>query len=341
MDAPGGSVCPGAHVFMTTETDIAAPTLAENAIGPFTFEDGTTLSDAAFTYALDRPTGGADGLVILCPSLTATPDILRAWWHDIAPQYALERYAVLYAHAFSRETVAVLPRRNPPTIRDLARGILALVRALQLPQPTFVTGGSMGGMLALEVTIESGAPTHGLILAAPAVQTAWGAGWNQVQLQAIEIGGPARGLALARAVGMLTYRTEREFESRFGVDADADDGRTMRSYLQHHGDKLVERFDAAEYERRVRAMDTHDVGRHRGSWRDALRPHAARLTGVGVIGDTLYSADIVREWSAAASAAFESITSIHGHDAFLLETAQVRALVDAAFTRAVREQPVR
>jgi alpha-beta hydrolase superfamily lysophospholipase len=182
MDASGGSVCPGAHAFMTTETDIAAPVLAEHAIGPFTFDEGTTVTDATFTYAIDLPSGAPEGLVIICPSLTATPETLRAWWHDIAPQSALHRYATLYAHAFALPTIAAMPRGTAPSIRDLARGIVALVRALQLPQATFVTGGSMGGMLALEVTIESGAPTHGLILAAPAVQTAWGAGWNQVQL---------------------------------------------------------------------------------------------------------------------------------------------------------------
>jgi homoserine acetyltransferase len=341
MDAPGGSVCPGAHVFMTTDFDVSAPPIAEHSIGPFTFEDGTTVADAAFTYALDLTDASTDGVVIVCPSLTATPDMLREWWHAVAPRTALDRHATLYAHAFAASSIAHKHRTNPPTLRDLARGIVALVPALRLPRATFVTGGSMGGMLALEVTIESSAPTHGLVLAAPAVQTAWGTGWNQVQLQAIEIGGPVHGLALARAVGMLTYRTEGEFEARFGADALAADGRNMQTYLQHHGAKLVERFDAAEYERRVRAMDTHDVGRQRGGWRDALRPHASRLTGVGVVGDALYSADSVAHWTLAAGATFASINSIHGHDAFLLETAQVRSLVSEAFARALREQPVR
>ncbi len=188
-------------------------------------------------------------------------------------------------------------------------------------------------MIALEVAMESGAPTHGLVLAAPAVQTAWGAGWNMIQLQALAFGG-ADGFALARAVGMMTYRTEREFEARFGSDAAAPAGRTMQGYLRHHGEKLIQRFEAAEYERRVRAMDTHDVGRGRGGWRAALAPNADRISAAGVVGDALYSADVVRHWAEAVGAHYTEVTSIHGHDAFLLERAQIRAVIESAFARA-------
>ena len=306
----------------------------QQSIGRFTFEDGTTIDDAAMSYALTQPAGPRDGLVIICPSLTGTPGIQQTWWHDVGAPLAHQRFATLYPHAFTRETVAALGRRRPPSIRDISRGIVSLARALGLPPATFVTGGSMGGMLALEVGIESGAPTHALVLAAPAVQTAWGMGWNLVQLQALEVGGDTRGLALARAVGMMTYRTEREFEARFGHEATALDGRTMAGYLLHHGQRLIERFDAHEYERRVLAMDTHDVGRDRGGWRNAIAPHADRITAVGIIGDALYGVDIVEAWATGAGARFVAVSSIHGHDAFILERAQMRDVIESAFARA-------
>jgi homoserine O-acetyltransferase len=307
--------------------------LRTQSIGPFRFDGGTIVDDAAVTFDIDVPEGTNDGLVIICPSLTGTPAILREWWRDVAPTAALERWTTLYAHGFTRATTAGLAPESPPSIRDIARGIVAVVASLGLPKATFVTGGSLGGMIALETAIESGAPTHGLVLAAPAVQSAWGAGWNMIQLQALAAGDTA-GFALARAVGMMTYRTEGEFEARFGADAASADGRTMQGYLRHHGDKLIARFDATEYEQRVRAMDTHDVGRDRGGWRTALAPHAARLSAAGVVGDTLYSADIVQRWANAVDAEYTAITSIHGHDAFLLEREQVRAVIARAFARA-------
>ncbi|MCC7051807.1 MAG: alpha/beta fold hydrolase [Gemmatimonadaceae bacterium] len=310
------------------------PALPQQSIGAFTFEDGTTVADAAMRYALVPPDGPSDGIVVICPSLTGTPAILQEWWGEVGPAVARERYATLYPHAFTPGTLAAFPRERPPTIRDFARGIVALVRALGLPQATFVTGGSLGGMIALETAIESGAPTHALVLAAPAVQTAWGAGWNMVQLKALAIGDGAAGFELARAVGMMTYRTEREFEARFGGDAPSAEGRTMATYLEHQGRKLVARFDPVEYEQRVRAMDTHDVGRGRGGWRDVLAPLAHRIAAAGVAGDALYSAEIVEAWARATGVAFHTVTSIHGHDAFLLERAQVRSIIASAFERA-------
>jgi homoserine O-acetyltransferase/O-succinyltransferase len=317
-------------VFMPALSD----TLARQSIGRFTFESGITVDDAALTYALEQPANPIDGLVIVCPSLTGTPAIQQAWWHELGAPLAHQRYATLYPHGFSDDTLASSDRAHPPSIRDIARGIVALVQTLELPHATFVTGGSMGGMLALEVCIESGAPTYALVLAAPAVQTAWGAGWNLVQLQALQLGGAVQGLALARAVGMMSYRSELEFESRFGHDA-ARDGRTMAGYLEHHGQALIARFDAREYERRLRAMDTHDVGRDRGGWRDAIAPHAERITAVGIAGDALYSADAVAAWAQASGAEFVPVTSIHGHDAFILERDAMRAVIESAFAKAI------
>ncbi len=318
---------------MTVFSDVLLP---HQPIGRFAFEDGTVVEDAALTYALALPSGPSDGLVIICPSLTGTPGILQDWWADVGPADAHQRFTTLYPHAFTPATTASFDRHRPPTIRDLARGIVALVHALGLPDATFVTGGSMGGMLALEVGIESGAPTHALVLAAPAVQTAWGEGWNHVQLRALELGGAEQGLALARAVGMMTYRTEHEFESRFGRDTTDRADRTMPGYLEHHGRKLVERFDAQEYEQRVRAMDSHDVGRGRGGWRNAIAAHRDRISAVGIVGDALYSADIVEAWATAAGAAFTAVKSVHGHDAFLLERDAMRAVIEAALDRATR-----
>ena len=317
----------------------AVAALPKRSIGTFTFENGRTVSDATVTYELTRPIGPADGLVIICPSLTGTPAILQEWWRDVGPADAHERFITLYPNGFSAETLAGLPREQPPTIRDIARGIVALAQALGLPQATFVTGGSLGGMLALETGLESGAPTHALVLAAPAVQTAWGAGWNLVQLQALALGGGDAGFALARAVGMMTYRSEREFEARFGLDAALGDGRTMATYLEHHGRKLVARFDPREYEARVRAMDTHDVGRGRGGWRAALTPHADRLAAAGVVGDALYSADIVQQWTRETGVTFHAVESIFGHDAFLLERERIRAIIAGEFARATQAAP--
>ena len=69
-----------------------------------------------------------------------------------------------------------------------------------------------------------------VVFAAPAAHTAWAIGWNHVQRRALEAGGPEAGLAIARMVGMLTYRTPGELEGRFGRQGGAD-GRSRSSRI--------------------------------------------------------------------------------------------------------------
>jgi homoserine O-acetyltransferase/O-succinyltransferase len=308
-------------------------TLRRQTIGRFTFDSGITLDDVVVTFDVDPAALPATGTAMVCPSLTGTPAIMRAWWHDVTTPAHRATLATLYPHAFAADTLGALPPDHVITIRDMARAAVSLATALALPPLVVVAGGSLGGMIALEVGVVSASAPQVLCIAAPAVQSAWGAGWNHIQLAAIALGGADAGVRLARAVGMMTYRTEQEFEARFGVDAAPPPDRTMISYLVHHGEALLRRFDPAEYARRVRAMDTHDVGRGRGGWRPVLAACADRLTAIGITGDALYSDALVADWIAAVGGTYRRVTSVHGHDAFLLELDQMRTLVAAALTR--------
>jgi homoserine O-acetyltransferase len=99
--------------------------------------------------------------------------------------------------------------------------------------------------------------------------------------------------------------------------------------LDHHADKLVNRFDASSYVTLVRAMDSHDVGRDRGGVDAALARIRAKTLVAGVDSDRLYPLAQQIQLAAAIPTAgpAEIITSPHGHDAFLLETAQLTPLI--------------
>jgi homoserine O-acetyltransferase len=220
------------------------------------------------------------------------------------------------------------------TTRDQAIVLGALLDLLEIDRPLLVCGGSLGGMVTLEFAASfPDRVRRAVVLAAPAAQTAQGLAWNTIMQRAIEIGGAREGLALARMVGMLSYRTPEGLERRFGRVRNERGVFTVNDWLAAHGDKLVARFDAVSYAALLDAMDTHDVGRGRGGIHAALAPVADRLTGVGVGGDLLYPAEAVREWVDVAGARYEHITSVHGHDAFLLERVRVSAVLrDAVAT---------
>jgi homoserine dehydrogenase len=185
------------------------------------------------------------------------------------------------------------------------------------------------------VTLEFAAsfPTRvrsAVVLAAPAAQTAQGIAWNAIMRRAIALGGAREGLALARMVGMLSYRTPDGLERRFGRSRSQHGTFQVHDWLDVHGEKLVARFDAASYRALIDAMDEHDVGRARGGLSGALSAVGDRLIGVGIPGDLLYPAECVREWTTAANATYVELPSVHGHDAFLLEVNRVSAVIAKA-----------
>ncbi|MFF4929112.1 homoserine O-acetyltransferase [Streptomyces griseofuscus] len=235
------------------------------------------------------------------------------------------------------------------TQRDQVAAEAALADALGIDRWALVAGGSMGGMRAVEWAASYPERTGALLLlattgAASAEQIAWAG----IQLRAIRTDpdwrggdyhdtarGPHTGLGLARRLAHVTYRSEPELATRFGrAPQDAEHpwrgGRyQVDSYLDHHAEKLVRRFDAASYVVLTEAMNAHDTGRSRGGLRSALARVTAPALVAGVDSDRLYPLAQQHELAAAIPGADRTrvVQSPYGHDGFLIETEQVGALV--------------
>lgn len=240
------------------------------------------------------------------------------------------------------------------TIRDMVRAQVRLADMLGVHRWHAVVGGSMGGMQALEWAITypnrvGALVAIGTCLQSTAQQIAWGAigrrairldpKWRGGDYYDAAVGdGPWQGLATARMVAQVTFRSDNVFTERFGRDlADADaensgiglwDKFEVERYLDHHGDRLVRRFDTNSYLLIGKAMDLHDVARGRGGLAQALRRVTARTLAMGISSDILYPTyqqrqicDLVA--ANGVPAKYEEIDSPHGHDAFLIDTAQV------------------
>jgi homoserine O-acetyltransferase len=247
------------------------------------------------------------------------------------------------------------------TVRDQVAAQTRLADALGVEQWAGVIGGSMGGMHALEWAI--GYPervARAAILSAPPVTTADQIALNSVQLEAIRIDprfaggeyydagdgdGPHRGLALARRMALLNYRSPTELNQRFqrtwqsGVSPLGHGGRfAVASYLDFHGNKFTRRFDANSYVTLVEAMNSHDVGRDRGGIEDALRRVTATTLVLGIDSDRLFPIDGQHRIARSIPNTLDgreavTIASDFGHDGFLIETDAVghhlRRLFDA------------
>jgi homoserine O-acetyltransferase/O-succinyltransferase len=313
-------------------------------IPEFTLESGGVVRDLRQAYFLDGELNEQrDNLVVIFHALTGSADALGDWWKGVIGRgRAIDttRYAVLCANLLGScyGTTARWTSADGPyprvTTRDLARLSYRLVEELEVESVALATGGSLGGMVALEWAATYPALTRSTaVFAAPAAHTAAAIGWNHIQRRIIAAAGET-GLEIARMVAMMTYRTGVEFEQRFGRATEAAGNFQIESYLDNHGRKLRARFDTRSYLALMAAMDSHDVGRGRGGAAPALRRYEGRLIGVGIPGDLLYSEDDVKRWVEAAGAEYREIHSVRGHDAFLLEPDQVAAILDDALSAA-------
>lgn len=250
------------------------------------------------------------------------------------------------------------------TIRDQIRAEKLLADDLSISQFALVVGGSVGGMRALEWAVSyPGKVRRCVVLAAAAAATADQIAWSIPQLHAIRLDpafhggdyypgpGPRAGLEIARQIAHTTYRSAQELQDRFGAKAqDGEDplrgGRyAVQSYLEHHGKKLVRRFDANSYLVLTEAMNSHDIGRDRGGVEAALRRITADLTVAVVSSDRLFTpADGEIIAGAPACRELAVIDSPFGHDAFLIETDQVFGIITDALRcctpEATRPHPV-
>lgn len=317
------------------------------SLGALTLESGDSLSDVTVAYRHDGLAPAAGPQVLVVHALTGSADAAGDWWEPlIGPGRALdtERYGVLCANLLGGRYGTTGPVSVDPatgdlwgatfpwvSTRDQARLMWRLADALGIDRLALVTGGSLGGMVALEVAVC--APTrvdHVLPMASPAATGPMAIAWNRIQSRLIELLGD-EGLAIARQLAMTTYRSEADFDARFGRQVQ-DDGRfAVTSYLDYQGIKLVERFDGDTYRVLAGAMDRHDIGRDRGGIVAALGHLAragVRLTALGIQDDILYGPRQVRALVDAAleagvRAEYRELRSDKGHDAFLVEWGQL------------------
>jgi homoserine O-acetyltransferase len=240
------------------------------------------------------------------------------------------------------------------TIRDQVVVEAALADALGIERWAAAIGGSMGGMRALEWAV--GYPDRlerAVVVGCGAAASAEQIGLCAVQNEAIRADpawrggdyydagpgqGPHRGMGIARRIGHISYRSELELATRFGrapqpgEDAFADGRYAVESYLDHQADKLARRFDAGSYVVLSEAMNHHDVGRGRGGLAAALDLVRCKVAVAGIDSDRLYPLRLQRELCELLPGQPELtvISSLYGHDSFLIESEAVGAFIRKA-----------
>ena len=322
------------------------------------------LRSARLRYAIYGNINAArDNVALVCHALSGSAQVAE-WWPAIFSAEGLidpDRDAVLGINILgscygSTGPSSVDPETDEPygasfplvCVRDVVRAQALLLDELGVSRLKLAIGASIGGMQVLQWAIQFPARLAHAIVIAACPLGAMGLALNHLQRQAIMLdpewddgdyspdAPPGRGLALARALGVISYKSGELFQERHerkpdrsGEDPWKDEGLPggrfdVSGYLDHQGEKFNSRFDANSYLMITRMMDLFDPARAYASPREAWRRIQAKLTLVGISSDWLFPAAEVKALAAdikatGARCEYRELVSSHGHDSFLAE----------------------
>ena len=323
----------------------AAPEWREGVLalpGPLDLHHGGRLEGVEVAYRLagapDGPVVAALGGISAGRDVFAPPGAPPGWWQDaVGPGRALDtdRYRVLGMDFLggSHRTTGPRDGQSFPSISayDQARVLVAVMDALGIPALQAAVGASYGGMVTLALAdAHPGRVRHIVVLSAAhrthPMSTAWRSVQRAIVRYALGHGEGPRGLVLARALAMATYRSAREFEERFPGPAEATPGGfrfPVESYLFARGESYAARYRPEAFVCLSESIDLHRVEPER---------IGVPTTLIAVQEDQLVPVADMRQLRDrhGGNCSLVEISSIYGHDAFLKETEVLRDVLARA-----------
>nr|WP_298931238.1 homoserine O-acetyltransferase [uncultured Erythrobacter sp.] len=342
-------------------------------------DSGQALSSAQIAYeTYGELAPDKSNAILICHALTGDQFVASdhpitgkpGWWERMVgpgKHIDTDRYYVICANvigscmgstgpASEADGGAAYAMRFPViTIRDMVRGLVALLDGLEIAELHAVVGGSMGGMQALSLAANwPERAARVLVIASTARHSAQNIAFHEVGRQAIMAdpawsdgdyysgdASPDNGLAVARMAAHITYLSEEGLTEKFGRRLQDRDSKSfgfdadfqVESYLRYQGSGFTQRFDANSYLYITRAMDYFDLAEeHGGKLANAFEGTSARFCLVSFDTDWLYptseSRHIVHALNAAgAKVSFVELSAPNGHDSFLLPHEQLDRVV--------------
>lgn len=353
-----------------TETTQTQHYTFANAPNELTLESGETLGPITLAYeTFGKLNADKSNVILICHALTGDAHASGSdgWWSSLIGEgkgIDTDKYFVVCSNVLggcrgSTGPSSISPKTGKPfgidfpliTIGDMVEAQRRLIDHLGIEKLLAVVGGSMGGMQVLQwMTTYPDRIRAAIPIATTLKHTPQQIAFNEVGRQAVIAdpdwrggnyyghGVQAKGLAIARMIGHITYMSDASMEEKFGRKfrsgkADFKFGADfeVEGYLRYRGDSFVKRFDANSYLYITKAIDYFNIlnGHALGS---IFRGLQAKVLVVAFKSDWLYPAYQSREIVKACKlsgvdASYCEINSNYGHDAFLLEIEQESKLI--------------
>jgi homoserine O-acetyltransferase/O-succinyltransferase len=369
-----------AKQLITTKTPESAQNQRSYTFGcapnEFTLESGEKFGPVTLAYeTFGKLNSEKSNAILVLHALTGDAHAAGpgGWWGNLIGEdmgINTDKYFVVCSNVVggcmgSTGPSSIKPQTGKPygisfplvTVGDMVNAQRHLIDHLGIEKLLAVAGGSMGGMQVLQwMTSYPKRIRAAIPIATTMKHTPQQIAFNEVGRQAVMAdsnwrGGdyysrsiPAKGLAIARMIGHITYMSDasmtdkfgRKFRSekapfKFGADFEVE------GYLRNRGDNFVKRFDANSYLYITKAIDYFNIlnGHSLG---DIFRGLQAKVLVLAFKSDWLYPAYQSQEIAkacklAGVDASYCELNSTYGHDAFLLETQQEAHLISNFLNR--------
>lgn len=324
---------------------------------PVTLESGEILPDVTIAYdTFGTLSEAKDNVIWVCHALTANSDV-KDWWPNTVEEGRFldpNKYFIVCANFLGSHYGTTSPLSINPTtgekwyydfpritVRDMVTCHRLLAKHLGIDRVKLLIGSSIGGFQCMEWAVTEPDFMENLALIATTTNTEpWAAAFNESQRMAIRADGTwgqlrddagLDGMAVARSIALISYRgapaynaTQQDRDN----PTDAAFERCAHTYQQHQGEKLRRRFNAFSYYRMTEAVDSHNIGRGRGSVADALRQIKARTLVVAISSDILFPVEAhipMRQY--ISDVEYHLIESSFGHDGFLVEHEKLNNII--------------
>jgi homoserine O-acetyltransferase len=344
---------------------------------PFRLQAGGELPEVRLRYSIyGELNAERDNAVLVCHALSGSSRVADWWPEMIGPGATLDttKYCVIGINILgscygSTGPRSIDPRTGEPynatfpvvNVYDIVRSQALLLDHLGISKVCAVVGGSIGGMQALEWAVQFPTRVERCVAIGAAPLSSMGLALNHVQRLAIQNDPawkqgnypadrqPEAGLALARGVGMCTYKSPQLFAERFARKPNRNGEDPHRhltarfdiaGYLDYQGEIFHKRFDANAYLMMLKVMDTFELGHTPEEEAEALKRIRAEVLLVGISTDWLFPPEDVkalaqRARDAGVTVRYTEFQSAHGHDAFLAEADVLAPSVAQALARQV------
>lgn len=326
--------------------EIMNSNLKYHSIEKFTTETGVVCNDLELSYEVFGQELHTAPIVLVNHALTGNSDVASAhsgWWKGVVSKGNLidtQKYTILAfnipGNGYDKKPGNLIENYKDFTARDIAKLYGQALSELQISKLHAVIGGSLGGGVSWELAVlYPNLAEHLVSIASDWKASDWILAHNKVQEQILL--NSKKPVHDARMMAMLFYRTAASFKDKFDRSVNENLGiPNVESWLLHHGFQLENRFHLQSYKMVNHILSTLDITRDRGSFEEVVKTIKSKIFQIGIDSDFFFVPQENIETKKRLDALgiqsiYKEISSIHGHDGFLVENEQLKELLKDVF----------